>query len=254
MKTVNEATTDRVREAFNNTMEMMKEAGFEISSPVQVVVDPQLPFMGYTTPQGSRFRIVVSGMAVDSGMLEGLLVHEMSHIYRMQTKHPSHDVRLIEGVVNNVGRQALSHDYHQRTIRELVNHIEDLYADDIAIKVIERGGLVSNGQLSRFFQGMVKDEPVASNNTRRDSWFNSSIMVNNARAIGQIRRHRIEDTDDKAMTLSKRFLSRAPAAISKQFEYFKNLFTNLKENISEDDYRRLLTDYLNSFLGTAENN
>jgi hypothetical protein len=56
------------------------------------------------------------------------------------------------------------------------------------------------------------------------------------------------------MTLSKRFLSRAPAAISKQFEYFKNLFTNLKENISEDDYRRLLTDYLNSFLGTAENN
>jgi len=51
---------------------------------------------------------------------------------------------------------------------ELVNHIEDLYADDIAIKVIRESGFLRDDQLSAFLQEWVKDEPVESNDARRE--------------------------------------------------------------------------------------
>ena len=251
MQENSEATRERVREANKIAIAMMRKAGFEIGEGVQVVVDPQLPFMGYTIPQGSGFRIVVSGMAVDSGMLEALLVHEMSHVYRMRTHHPSHDGRIIQEVVSGLGKRGLSQDYHQKILSGLVNDIQDLYADDIATKVIKKGGFLRRDQLTVFLQDWVKDEPVESNDAEMDRWVNSSIMVHNARAIGQMARHEIEDTGDKAATSNKRYLSRISPILSSQFEYFKGLMANLKENITEEEYRRLLTDYLNRFLEIA---
>src|SRR2546425_985668 len=80
---------EAIRKARQTAIEVMRKAGYDIGNKVKVVVDPNLPFMGYTMPQGGNFTIVVSGGAVGSGLLEGLLVHEMSHVYRIQTNHPS---------------------------------------------------------------------------------------------------------------------------------------------------------------------
>src|SRR3990170_7954035 len=88
-----------VNASFRKALEMMEKAGYAIGDNVSVVVDPDLPFMGYTFPSGGRFTIVASGAAVDSGMLEGLLVHEISHIYRMKSKHPSHDAEIINAAI-----------------------------------------------------------------------------------------------------------------------------------------------------------
>src|SRR3989449_8038600 len=79
---------ETVRKAQQTAVEMMRKAGYDIGTKVKVVVDPKLPFMGYTMPQGGNFTIVVSGGAVGSGLLEGLAVYEMSHIYMIKTKHP----------------------------------------------------------------------------------------------------------------------------------------------------------------------
>ncbi len=254
MQTTSEATSERVRQAYKNATDMMRNAGFEIGNAVQVDVDPQLSFMGYTIPQGRNFRIVVSGMAVDSGMLEGLLVHEMSHIYRMQTNHPSHNARIIEEAVNNVGKRTLSRDYQQKIIHDLLNDIQDLYADDIAFQVLRKSRIIAPDQMSRFLQDWVKDQPVESNDNRKGRWINASIMVHNARAIGQMARHGVEDTDGKAASANERFLSRMPTAASRKFKYFQNLLKNLKEEMTEEDYRRLLANYLNTFLEIAEKN
>ncbi len=247
-----ETISELVREALSNAKGMMRKAGFDIGNTVQVAVDPKLPFMGYTTPQGRNFGIVVSGMAAKSGMLEPLLIHEMSHVYRMQTHHPSHNQRIITEVVNNVTKQSLSQDYQQKIISELVNHIQDLYADDIAVKLIKQIESIPKNQLSEFLQDWVKDEPIKSNDARRDRWVNSAIMVNNARALGQMKRHRIEDVGNKASTSSMKFLSQIPPSTSRQFEYFRNMMTNLKEEITEEEYRGLLSDYLRRFLEKVE--
>src|SRR5437899_11360474 len=85
-----EEMAKKVKVAKDNALEMMKKAGYDIGDVVQVMVDPQLPFMGYTMPRGNdKYRIVVSGGSVDSGLLEGLLVHEMSNVYRLESRHLS---------------------------------------------------------------------------------------------------------------------------------------------------------------------
>src|SRR5437879_9360512 len=116
----NQAAVDemakKVKVAKDNALEVMKKAGYDIGDVVQVMVDPQLPFMGYTMPRGNdKYRIVVSGGSVDSGLLEGLLVHEMSHVYRMKTRHLSHNGQLIEEAVNSFGKNVAKYDYQQRS-------------------------------------------------------------------------------------------------------------------------------------------
>jgi hypothetical protein len=243
-----------VKKAYLNASGMMKESGFGLKSNVEVTIDPQLPFMGYTMPQGRGYRIVVSGGSVGSGMLEGLLVHEMSHIYRMENNHPSHDAEVIEEAIDKIGKRYLSHDYQQKIVHDLLNDVQDLYADDISMKVIKKGQILEPGQINSFLQDWVKDEPFESGDPKRDNWVNASIMVHNARAIGQMTRHNIEDTGGKAAESNKRFLSRMPPAVASQFQYFRDLMVNLEENMTRDQYRRLLADYLNRFLELAEKN
>src|SRR2546427_7933450 len=85
-----EDVEETVREARQTAIEMMRKAGYDIGTKVKGVVDAKLRFMGYTMSQGGDFTIVVSGGAVGSELLDGLVDHEMSYVYRKQTNHPSH--------------------------------------------------------------------------------------------------------------------------------------------------------------------
>jgi hypothetical protein len=76
----------------------MKDAGFEISDKSTVSVDPKLPFMGYSTKKSGKEVIVISGEVLRLGMIEGLLLHEMSHIYRISTNHPPYNSELLNKV------------------------------------------------------------------------------------------------------------------------------------------------------------
>jgi hypothetical protein len=122
------------------------------------------------------------------------------------------------------------------------------------MKVIKKGQILEPGQINSFLQDWVKDGPVKSGDPQRDRWVNASIMVHNARAVGQMERHNIEDTGGKAAESNKRFLSRMPQTAAGQFQYFQDLMVNLKENMTRDQYRKLLADYLNRFLEVAEKN
>jgi hypothetical protein len=243
---------ERVAEALRQAVQTMNEAGFELRRPVGFVIDANLLFMGYTLPQDGRFTIVVSGMAADSKMLGGLLMHELSHIYRMQTNDPSHNGHLLTEAMRSLGSRGLSDVYKQRIIRDLVNDIQDLYADEIAVRLMTQSGAVSKRELTAFFQSWVKDEPVESGNTKRDRWLNLAIMAKNARAIGQMRKQAIPDTGDKAASSNERFLALLPGELSRHNTYFEKLLSNLKEDVSADAYRGFLTDYLNKFVRVAE--
>jgi len=141
----------------------MKRSGFEINQNVEVAVDESLPFMGYTSRQWQRQLIVVSGFAVKSNMLEGLLTHELSHVYRSQTKHPSHNDQIITDLLRSF---ASNHDvnehYQMEILHQVINHVQDLYADDIAIKILtaERSDSADLERLGEFFSDWVRDEPI----------------------------------------------------------------------------------------------
>jgi len=249
-----EDVEESVRKARQTALEMMKKAGFDIGSKVKVVVDPKLPFMGYTMPQGGNFTIVVSGGAVGSGLLEGLLIHEMSHVYRIQTNHPSHNGQILEDAIDNLGKKTVLRDYQQKIVYDLLNDIQDLYADDISFKVLRSSPIMESDQMTRFLQDWVKDEPVKSRDGVMDSWINASIMTHNARAIAQMARHRVEDIGSRAEQANKRFLSQVSPRVAGRFEYFRNLLRNLREDMTAAEYRVLLADYLRQFLEIAEKN
>jgi len=100
----------------------------------------------------------------------------------------------------------------------------------------------------------VKDEPAKSRDAVMDSWKNASIMTHNARAIAQMARHRVEDTGGLAEQANKRLLSQVSPSVAGRFEYFRNLLQNLREDMTAEEYRALLADYLRQFLEIAEKN
>src|SRR5438445_9886170 len=168
---------EAIRKARQTAIEVMRKAGYDIGNKVKVVVDPNLPFMGYTMPQGGNFTIVVSGGAVGSGLLEGLLVHEMSHVYRIRTNHPSHNSQILEEAIDNLGTKVVLRDYQQKIVHDLLNDIQDLYADDISFKVLRNSPILASDQMTRFLQDWVKDESVKSPDAVMDSWINASIIT-----------------------------------------------------------------------------
>lgn len=243
---------EAVNKSFNNAVQMMAQAGLKIRDNIKVSVDPELPFMGYTMPEGNSFQIVVSGGAVGSGMLEGLLVHEMSHVYRIQTNHPSHNAMILEEVIEKLQSKSRHHDYQQRILHDLLNDIQDLYADDLAFRVLRASPTRILDKIPEFLQGMVVDEPVKSEDKVKDRWVNASIMVHNARAIAQMARDRVEDAGGRAAESNRRFLDKVPADFAPKFPLFGNRLVSLKEEITEDEYRTLLVQHLNQFVELAE--
>lgn len=238
-----------VEKAFTNAKRMITEAGYKIPDNVKVSVDPQLPFMGYTMPTRTGFNIVVSGGALGSGMLEGLIMHEMGHIYRMTTNHPSHDAEILEDAI---GRLGTLRDYQQKIIHDLLNDIQDLYADDLLLKVLRKSPVISMDQMTEFLQSWVKDTAAKSKDPVTDRWINASIMAHNARAIAQMKRHSIEDVGGRAAKANQSFLDQVSADIAKEYDYFRNTLVNLREDMTENDYRKLLAAYLDRFARIAE--
>ncbi len=130
---------DAVKNATRNALGMMNNSGFKIEGKVEVVIDPSLPFMGYSTRRSGRNIVVVSGMALKSGPIEGLLIHEMCHIYRTNQNHPSHNVKLLNSVgLHAIHKNKLTKDYQIGLVQQAVNHIQDLYADDLSFEVFEK--------------------------------------------------------------------------------------------------------------------
>jgi len=249
--------TESVEEALRNVLNMMEQAGFRINREVEVVVDEKLPFMGYTSRQWQRHVIVVSGFALKSPMLEGLLAHELSHIYRTITDHPSHSERLIASLAHSfIDSHKLDRDYEQEILHQAINHIQDLYADDIAIKVLaaHHGIAPRLEQLGEFFSGWIKEEPARSGARRKDQWINASMLLNNSFAISNMKRHRIaEGWIEKAKLSNDRFLNQIKPSAAMQFSYFNKFMIALREDISEAEFREQMRGYLRNFLDVVDN-
>ena len=107
-------------------------------------------------------------------------------------------------------------DYQQKIVHDLLNDIQDLYADDISFKVLRDTPILASDQMTSFLQDWVKDEPVRSSDATQDGRVNASVMTHNARAIAQMARHRVEDTGGLAERSNKRFLSQVSPLIAER--------------------------------------
>jgi hypothetical protein len=246
------ATRAVVEEKLKAVTDKMARAGFELDQPVEVMVDKNLPFMGYTSRDWQKHVIVVSGFAAKSPMLEGLLAHELSHVYRNITNHPSHNEKLLESVVVTFARlHDLSEDYQSDILHQAINHIQDLYADDIAIRVLtaNQNKAATLDVLGEFFLGWIREEPVESNSSPKDAWLNAGMLLNNCFAVSNIQRRKVESFYEKAESLNNRFLMKIGPRARRSFGYFNHFMVNLKERVAEEEFLNQMNEYLERFWG-----
>lgn len=226
----------------------MAEVGAPIATPVEVVVDPDLPFMGYTRPMKDRFQIVVSGGALASGRADTLLLHELSHIHRMEARHPSHSDALVTDVLASLPAAAQDTARKREIIHHLVNNLEDLYADDVAFRAFVESGVMSREAVAAFLQDWVEPEPAATDDAEDDRWWNAWLMTNNARALGQMARHALPDADGRAAAANARLLGRLPAAVAAAQPWFVACARDLPHDPSPEAYAALLGAYLARYV------
>jgi len=244
-----------VDQALNHVLNLMRRAGFAINEEVSVIVDRDLPFMGYTSRRWQQHTIVVSGFAAKSGMLQGLLAHELSHVYRNVTNHPSHNDRIISQLTSSfINRYELDIGYQREILHQVINHVQDLYADDITMKVLATDNPVfDSGQLEAFFIDWIKDAPVTTGVRKRDRWANAAIMLNNSFALSNMQRHGINDAENRAKSKSDSFLTHINQQAAKEFSYFNDFMVGLKEQVTESEFQQQMKEYLTHFFQVVEN-
>jgi hypothetical protein len=241
-----------VESATSKALKMMRDSGLGISGKVKVAVDPNLPFMGYSTQRAGGNVIVVAGKAVESGLIEGLLIHEMCHIYRTEAGHPSHDHQLLNRVGTHVIHEnGLDKDYQIKVIQQAVNNIQDLYADDLAFQVFKKEGVFTAEQAHSFFLEWINDTPLEERSSRY-RWQNIGTMLDNCFAISNLARHKIPDIDNRAENAVQRFLSKVNERMRNKFVYFRNFMTSLREDVTREQFEKALAGYLTRTIQIAK--
>ena len=83
MKTANQDKF--LEESLELAVKNMKNAGYELQNNVSIEIDSELQFMGYAKIDSNNSSIVVADWALDSDMLNGLILHELAHICLLYT-------------------------------------------------------------------------------------------------------------------------------------------------------------------------
>ncbi len=112
----------------------------------------------------------------------------------------------------------------RKIIHDLFNDIQDLYADDIAFQVFRKTPAIVPDQITGFLQSWVKEETIKSVDAKRDRWINASTMVHNARAIAQMKRQHVEDTNSVAAKANQKFLAQLPPDMTRRIRLFQDPF------------------------------
>ena len=235
-----------LHDAAKESLELLRKAGFPIDVDIEFKVDNALPYMGHTMRKGSGHAVVVSGNALKSPMLYGLLLHELSHVRRNIEKHPSHDNALLDSLFAHILLARSENTGIVQALHTAVNHIQDLYADDIVFRVIRRNPIITLGVLESFFTEWAIDAPSESRG-RKKARENGAMLLRNSFTVSNMERHGLNASE--ALVKAGRFLQRSGLS-DDDFAYFRRYMTNMAENPTAKRFEKDMIAYLERFLHT----
>lgn len=186
--------TKKVKAAFESVTEAYASRGLVLRLPVTAEI-VRMAIMGASKSTSDRHTLFVSVRAVESGMLEGLIAHEIGHMLRTEAGHPSHSPEVFRAFPREVQIPRAA----EGAFSQAFNHIQDVYADDLAFLVFGSDG----GDLAyRFFAAWV-DGNTSSLGTNR--WQNIGSAASSGFAIGNLVRHGLIAPDDKLWEQARAF-------------------------------------------------
>jgi len=239
-------TLDEVK---NQALELMQSHGFPIKEDINIAVDDKLPFMGYTAERNGKPLIVVSKWSLATDMAMGLIIHELGHVYMTEINHPSHNFSLQQNVLDEMWKDKKIYEYQAKIIHNIINNIQDLYADDISFPAYINGS--GKRDMSEFFLGWI-GKPMLAPLSKQDAWENAKLLLSAAFAMANLERHKLEDTDGKIEKTVYIFLSQVDPRLAQKFDYFKNVMVNLPPQATSPQFEKLLKEYINEFLKLTE--
>lgn len=224
---------------------LMASKGFPIKAEVLIEVDESLQIMGYTTERNGKTVIVVSGWSLSTEMSLGLVIHELSHVYRIETNHPSHNQVLHNMVLNKLFKDKKLYPYQLEILHNIINNIQDLYADDISFQVFINDSHQTN--LNEFFLGWIRP-PLQSISSLEDKWKNAELLLSASFAQANLERHDVNDSGDKIENAISNFLSHIDKHSAAKFIFFKNVMVHFPEKVTDEEFEKILTKYITEFL------
>ncbi len=174
--------TAKVRSAFEDAASRLAARGLYVAWPVSAEI-VAIPIMGATKTASRRHTLFVSADSLGSGMLEGLVAHEMGHMILTESRHPSHD----PAVLRRMGRDVPFPREGQPVFGRAFNHVQDIYADDVAFQA----GL--DRRAYGFFATWIRGNLQRSGASR---WHDLGLNVSNGFALGNLSRHALLPSED----------------------------------------------------------
>ncbi|WP_132056934.1 DUF5781 family protein [Halorussus amylolyticus] len=221
------------------------ETGHDLDAPIHVHVRESPDERTWTAHPEDRHVLNISRQAATSAMARELALHEYAHMARHEQAHPSH-TQSIEEVLflalsgESVERRRVTQCY------QIANHMKDIYADDITLRVGPTDKLVSflESELAASVADRPKGDRHAPKSGRDGLRLTSTAdpemtAVNAAFALALVERHDLVDSDHRLYDLAHAAANDAPEV---DVDAFKDRFVSLGPDPDESEYRRDLVD------------
>ncbi|WP_158058136.1 DUF5781 family protein [Halorussus halophilus] len=226
------------------------ETEHDLDLPVRVHVRDNPDERTWTAHPEDHHVLNISRQAATSAMARELALHEYAHMARHEQSHPSHTQSTEEALFlalagKSVERRRLTHCY------QIANHMKDIYADDITLRVGPTDKLVAF--LESELAAAVADRPARQQDgLRLTSTADPEItVVNAAFALALVERHDLVADDHRLYDLAHAAANDAPSI---DFAGFKHRFASLGPDPGESEYRKTLVDATREYAlgsGTA---
>ncbi|MDG6983745.1 MAG: hypothetical protein JRN28_04270 [Nitrososphaerota archaeon] len=220
-------------------MEKMKQKGYAVRSKVTLNVEPNLAIMGYARKEGEAHRIMISEWALDSEMLGGLVLHELSHVYFTEKGASSHDSAILEEVITELrerdGLRAKETEY----LIDAFNHLQNVMVDDIVFAVM---GDKEREMTKKFFAEWVSDRPTG------DPVADAGLLCRNAFAIASLRRRAMFEKGSEMYYRNESFVSALGAKSKDDFDWIEGFLEKSDSEWGQERFREALETYFDRIL------
>jgi hypothetical protein len=234
------ASTDKqLQNTLEWALERMRQKGYAVKSRVTLAVEPNLAIMGYARKEGETHKILISEWALDSEMLGGLILHELSHVYFTEKGASSHDSEILEEVIAGLrerdGLRAKETEY----LVDAFNHLQNVMVDDIVFAVM---GDKEREMTKRFFAEWVSDRPTG------DPVTDAGLLCRNAFAVASLKRRSLFEKGSEMFYRNESFVAALGAKSEQDFDWIEGLLEKASPEWGADKFREALESYFDRIL------
>jgi hypothetical protein len=234
-----ESTDRSLDSTLSWALERMREKGYAVRSKVTLNVEPNLSIMGYARKEGQTHKIMISEWALDSEMLGGLVLHELSHVYFTERDACSHDSTILEQVLNEFkekdGLRAKETEY----LIDAFNHLQNILVDDIVFDVM---GEKEHEMARKFFAEWVSDRPCG------DPVTDAGLLSRNAFAVASLKRRGLFEQRGEMYYRNQAFVSALGPRSEQDFEWVESFLENAESERDKPKFREDLGLYFERIL------